>query len=383
MLCYTPYRRSSNVFVWLCGCVAVWLCVAVCRHRARFTRLRVTVLMVHTLARSFILRRQLIRKQTLLVVLQRFLRGFLVRNRLYWARVHGALLLQAAWRGHCVRQARADLVEYLASYRRGAAKAKFFRLLFAMYKGRLVRERFLVMRGAAMFLQAWARTCILSRAFRAKRWAAAVVQTYTRRLLARRRVGNIRAAHSSADDAWATSEVRDWEAVQVEVRPLAAVVVCLHLCGCSHWCGGVCCACVAVGLCVLSSPVPVRVLVHVPGLAVCTTCMPHHAHADCAHVPQRLALNVHDVDFWRDFKTGCQVRASRADGAKINPRLQVRPACCVVSCPCMVSHHGMLVFCATLAAHAPPRGCGHSGGHHGHLRLAADCWRRRWLRQRR
>ena len=270
--------------VCVCDCVAVRGCVAVCRHRARFTRLRVTVLMVHTLARSFILRRQLIRKQTLLVVLQRFLRGFLVRNRLYWARVHGALLLQAAWRGHCVRQARADLVEYLASYRRGAAKAKFFRLLFAMYKGRLVRERFLVMRGAAMFLQAWARTCILSRAFRAKRWAAAVVQTYTRRLLARRRVGNIRAAHSSADDAWATSEVRDWEAVQVEVRPSAVVVgfalvvaaigvvvvvpgALLCVCGCGAVCFVFACACARWCMCLW--------------LATFTTCMPHHAHGDC------------------------------------------------------------------------------------------------------
>ena len=134
--------------------------------RASFRRLRDVVLMIHTLARSFILRRQLIRKQTLLVVLQRFIRGFLVRNRLYWAKVHGALLAQAAWRGYCVRRSHPDLVDYLAEFRRAAAKQRFFRLVFAAYKGRLVRERYLVMRGAAVFLQDWGRMVVLSRAFR-------------------------------------------------------------------------------------------------------------------------------------------------------------------------------------------------------------------------
>ena len=41
---------------------------------------------------------------------------------------------------------------------------------------------------------------------------------YTRRMLARRRVGNMRAAASAAEEAWATADVRDAEAEAVEGR---------------------------------------------------------------------------------------------------------------------------------------------------------------------
>ncbi len=63
-------------------------------------------------------------------------RVFLVRNRVYWARVRGALLLQAAYRGFAFRRQNGELVDYLAAFRKRRAKMRFFVLVFASFKVR-------------------------------------------------------------------------------------------------------------------------------------------------------------------------------------------------------------------------------------------------------
>lgn len=158
------------------------------------TRRRVTLLAVHTLARSLLLRKRLLRRMESLATLQRFARDFIVPNRTYWARVHAALLLQALWRGYCVRHFRPDIVEFLNEFRRRRARDRFFLRVFAMWRGKLVRERYLIMRGAARHLQAWVRTHLLWRFLRRGRRAATVIQAQARGRMARRKVGELLAA---------------------------------------------------------------------------------------------------------------------------------------------------------------------------------------------
>ncbi len=65
---------------------------------------------------------------------QRIARVFLIRNRMYWARIRGALVMQGAWRGYATRKAHSELVQHLQSFRENAAKMKFFQLVFAAFK---------------------------------------------------------------------------------------------------------------------------------------------------------------------------------------------------------------------------------------------------------
>jgi hypothetical protein len=67
---------------------------------------------------------------------QRAARVFVVRNRVYWARIRGALLMQAAWRGHAFRVQYGEIVDHLTAFRQAAAKLKFFRLIVAKSKVR-------------------------------------------------------------------------------------------------------------------------------------------------------------------------------------------------------------------------------------------------------
>ena len=181
------------------------------QQRLKYTRLRVAALQLHALARGYLLRHELMHRDASVRRVQCLARRFLDKNRRYWRTIHGALLLQAAWRGYSSREYNRQVVEFLSAFRVRKAKEKFFRLAIATFKMRLARARFLQLRAAATTIQAAERR-------RASRWAfisavsaALEIQRAARGLLARRAAGERRAYLSSADEAWALQGLRDAE----------------------------------------------------------------------------------------------------------------------------------------------------------------------------
>lgn len=119
-------------------------------HRAARTLRR-----LHAVAIGYIMRRELLKRWGAVVRLQRAARQFLRRLNRYWSNMHGAILLQAAWRGYRFRTANRGLVRLVR--KRVLARLVVGRVikLQALARGRAVREAFLALRRAASRVQQW------------------------------------------------------------------------------------------------------------------------------------------------------------------------------------------------------------------------------------
>ena len=83
-------------------------------HRLKWLRIRRGLRILHSLSRGFIIRRHVIKLMKSVKKVQSAARMFLVRNRLYWQKVRGALYMQALWRAYRERQKHKDVVMFLS-----------------------------------------------------------------------------------------------------------------------------------------------------------------------------------------------------------------------------------------------------------------------------
>ena len=184
--------------------------IAVHMH-ARWLRVRRTLRRMHALALGFFIRTDMARRQNSVRVLQAAARSFLRRNRLFWAKVHGALLVQAAYRGHAWRSRHRPLVGYVR--RRVVAVLLSLRLVRAQaaWRGCLARRTFQRLRRAAVTLQHWVRGALYERGYAVVRAAAPMIQRAVRRHLSRRGFRQRQEAHHIAAAAWRVKRVRERE----------------------------------------------------------------------------------------------------------------------------------------------------------------------------
>eukprot|EP01029_Cantina_marsupialis_P026645 TRINITY_DN7212_c0_g2_i1.p1 TRINITY_DN7212_c0_g2~~TRINITY_DN7212_c0_g2_i1.p1 ORF type:complete len:1171 (-),score=390.53 TRINITY_DN7212_c0_g2_i1:396-3551(-) len=204
--------------------IQAWFRSAMCRQQ--FERRQVTLSRVRDLAKAFSLRRRMLIVLNAILTLQQFVRKFLERNRRYWSRVRGALLFQAAWRGHCVRHKQPDIVQWLQIRRVRRAKERFLRRVFAWYKGELVRRRYRKLRHSVRILQTWWRGILQYRRFQLQRSVIVRMQSVVRGFLARVAVNKLRTKLMLEEEQWRIQQLREMEALQItEVTELTATAL--------------------------------------------------------------------------------------------------------------------------------------------------------------
>ncbi len=177
----------------------------------RWLRVRRTLRRLHALTLGFYIRTDMARRQNAVRIMQAAAIKFLEKNRLFWAKVHGALLMQAAFRGHSWRKRHRPLVGYVR--RRVVATLLTLRLVKAqaVVRGFLARRVFKRLRKAAGSIQTWVRGALVSRGFAVVRVAAPMIQRAVRRHLARRGFRHRQEAHHVAAAAWRVKRVRERE----------------------------------------------------------------------------------------------------------------------------------------------------------------------------
>ena len=146
----------------------------------RFQRNMFAVRMMHFLARGFAIRHQLMHQADCIRKIQRIVRGFLVRNRMHWAKVKSALALQSLFRGYRWRAQHARLVGILAKRLKALRTVRAIARFQAAVRSKAVRVRYYRVKGATCVIQAWVLRYILVRRFAAMRAAAPVIQALAR-----------------------------------------------------------------------------------------------------------------------------------------------------------------------------------------------------------
>ncbi|KAA0167327.1 hypothetical protein FNF28_02859 [Cafeteria roenbergensis] len=186
------------------------------RQVCRYARLQATAVQVQLLARGFLVRRSILARHAALLRIQRAARASIARNRIKWAQVRGALLLQAAFRGYIARKRMPDVVGRIRVFRVKLAKLRFFRRVVATWRGIMVRRRLLEISQAAVRLQRWILPRLGRLAFR-KAWLAATkIQAIVRGSQTRTALANAEALNLAAEQAWGVQRLRAAERAVVE-----------------------------------------------------------------------------------------------------------------------------------------------------------------------
>ena len=107
-----------------------------------------------------------------LVIIQRCIRGWICRRR-FLRQKAAAIIIQRQWRRHAQRK------RYLEM------RSGFLRLQ-AIIRSRILSHRFQHLRGHIVGLQARCRGYLIRRQLRQKTWAAIVIQSHVRRMIAQR-----------------------------------------------------------------------------------------------------------------------------------------------------------------------------------------------------
>ena len=183
--------------------------------RIKWLRLRRGLRTLHSLSRGYVIRMHVMCMITAVRTLQAHARAWARRNREYWAKVKGALLFQAVWRGFKTRLEREDIVDFLALRREERKGERSALVLQAVWKGTLVRRRFAQIKAAAAILQSWSRSSQIRSRFLLVQRSARTIQRMGRGLIARARVRDMLTAKMIADELWRIKTIREREVLHI------------------------------------------------------------------------------------------------------------------------------------------------------------------------
>ena len=181
------------------------------RDRLAWFRIRRGIRILHRLSRGFIVRRHVLKMLFAVKTIQRGMRSFLRRNKIYWEKVKGALYVQSLWRSYSCRKRREDVIDFLALKRRNRKVKLCIKRLQASWKATLVWRRYQQLKGGAVVLQVWARSRLTRFRFRRIQRETRMLQRCARGMLARCRVRRLRTANLLADEMWRVKVVRERE----------------------------------------------------------------------------------------------------------------------------------------------------------------------------
>jgi myosin heavy subunit/alpha-tubulin suppressor-like RCC1 family protein len=182
--------------------------------RLRWLRIRRGLRILHRLSRGFIVRRHVMKMLEAVKRLQRGIRGFLARNRMYWSKVKAVLFMQSLWRAYQARQQREDIVDFLALKRKNRRVKICVRRLQGFWKSVLVYRRFQSLKQGAIALQKWCNARLARFRFKSIRRNTRFLQRVARGMLARLRARRLRTANLLADEMWRIKVVREREILQ-------------------------------------------------------------------------------------------------------------------------------------------------------------------------
>jgi alpha-tubulin suppressor-like RCC1 family protein len=200
-------RRRRAAFLRMRECVrAIQRAFRLFQERQRIARRRAAIFRLRCLARGALVRSLVQRRALALRMISRAIRSWVAYQRATRMIVRAIVLIQTAWRRHCVRKLIPD--EITTMMKRQAEIAR--------EKGRKYRERFSQMRSSALLIQRWYRTRRDERVLIAHYTAAVAIQRIARGNIARskrtRELRILREQH--ARRRLRVLRVAEWESLQ-------------------------------------------------------------------------------------------------------------------------------------------------------------------------